>query len=127
MTDNTSVPQVPVSNPDSLKFARELSMDEIRSKFAENRRLAREDQEKAEEERRFSIGVHDGQSCESCRFWHGKRYGEKWAASWCLRRAPVYERQYFAAESPNAQDPSNKTFPHTLYDDWCGDFEARRA
>ena len=95
--------------------------------WKENRRLAMLDEKKAEIDRRFSIGIHDGQSCENCYYWDGKKYGDgNWSASRCVRHAPSYTQTYWLAESPLAQDPSIKAFPYTLYDDWCGDW-AKKA
>lgn len=88
----------------------------------ENRKLSELDQIKANEERRFSIGEQDGESCESCKYWKlPKQYTSK-DTRFCIRNAPIYRERYILAETDQAIDPSNKHFPVTLYDDWCGDF-----
>jgi hypothetical protein len=88
-----------------------------------NRELSALDQVKADAERRFSIGARDGQSCKACKFWLNKK-NESLGS--CIRHAPSYGEQYFYAESPSAHDMSNKRFPATFPDDWCGDFEPKR-
>jgi len=64
-------------------------------------------------------------TCETCRFWDGRKWaGGVWQAQACRRHAPIApsEQKYFT-ETDGPQDYTHRRFPITNFDDWCGDYE----